>query len=55
MVNEVLDELGFARKVASCVVFMDRGSIVEDTTKAEFLGTPRSERVQQFLSKILSY
>jgi glutamate/aspartate transport system ATP-binding protein len=51
----VTHEMGFARKVANRVVFMDRGSIIEDTTKAEFFGTPRSERAQQFLSKILSY
>lgn len=50
----VTHEMGFARKVANRVVFMDRGSIIEDTTKAEFFGTPRSERAQQFLSKILS-
>jgi len=51
----VTHEMGFARKVAHRVIFMDRGSIIEDTTKEEFFGTPRSERAQQFLSKILSY
>jgi len=51
----VTHEMGFARKVANRVVFMDRGSIIEDTTKAEFFCTPRSERAQQYLSKILSY
>jgi len=51
----VTHEMGFARKVANRVVFMDRGSIIEDTTKNEFFGTPRSKRAQQFLSKILSY
>ncbi len=51
----VTHEMGFARKVAQRVIFMDRGSIIEDTTKEEFFGTPRSERAQQFLSKILSY
>jgi len=34
---------------------MDRGSIVEDCTKEEFFGTTRSERAQQFLSKILHH
>jgi glutamate/aspartate transport system ATP-binding protein len=51
----VTHEMGFARKVAHRVVFMDRGSIVEDCTKDEFFGTQRSERAQQFLSKILHH
>jgi glutamate/aspartate transport system ATP-binding protein len=34
---------------------MDRGEIVEDAPKADFFGTPRSERAQQFLSKILHH
>lgn len=51
----VTHEMGFARKVADRVIFMDHGHIVEDATKDEFFGTPRSERAQQFLSKILSH
>ena len=51
----VTHEMGFARKVAHRVIFMDRGSIVEDCTKDEFFGTQRSERAQQFLSKILHH
>lgn len=51
----VTHEMGFARKVANRVIFMDQGRIVEDATKDEFFGTPRSERAQQFLSKILSH
>jgi len=51
----VTHEMGFARKVAQRVIFMDRGEIVEDATKEEFFGTPRSERAQQFLSKILHH
>ena len=51
----VTHEMGFARKVANRVIFMDQGRIVEDATKADFFGTPRSERAQQFLSKILSH
>ena len=51
----VSHEMGFARRVADRVIFMDAGRIVEDTTKDEFFGTPRSERAQQFLSKILSH
>jgi glutamate/aspartate transport system ATP-binding protein len=51
----VTHEMGFARNVAHRVIFMDNGRIVEDTTKAEFFGTPRSERAQLFLSRILSH
>ena len=51
----VTHEMGFAQKVAHRVVFMDQGRIVEDAPKAEFFGTPRSERAQLFLSKILHH
>jgi glutamate/aspartate transport system ATP-binding protein len=51
----VTHEMGFARKVAHRVVFMDAGEIVEDAPKEEFFGKPRSERAQQFLSKILHH
>ena len=51
----VTHEMGFARKVAHRVVFMDRGEIVEDAPTAEFFGKPRSERAQVFLSKILHH
>jgi glutamate/aspartate transport system ATP-binding protein len=51
----VTHEMGFARKVAHRVVFMDNGEIVEDATKDEFFGSPRSERAQLFLSKILQH
>ena len=51
----VSHEMGFARKVAHRVIFMDQGEIVEDATKEEFFGQPRSERAQQFLSKILAH
>ena len=51
----VTHEMGFAKKVAQRVVFMDKGSIVEDCPKDEFFGSPRSERAQLFLSKILSH
>jgi glutamate/aspartate transport system ATP-binding protein len=51
----VTHEMGFARKVAKRVIFMDQGSIVEDATKDDFFGKPRSERAQQFLSKILHH
>jgi glutamate/aspartate transport system ATP-binding protein len=51
----VTHEMGFARKVAHRVIFMDQGSIVEDATKDDFFGKTRSERAQQFLSKILHH
>jgi glutamate/aspartate transport system ATP-binding protein len=51
----VTHEMGFARKVAHRVIFMDRGSIIEDLPKDDFFGKPRSERAQQFLSKILHH
>jgi glutamate/aspartate transport system ATP-binding protein len=51
----VTHEMGFARKVADRVIFMDRGEIVEDARKDEFFGSPRSERAQTFLSKILQH
>ena len=51
----VTHEMGFARKVAHRVIFMDQGRIVEDATKDDFFGKPRSERAQHFLAKILSH
>jgi glutamate/aspartate transport system ATP-binding protein len=51
----VTHEMGFARKVADRVIFMDKGEIVEDAAKGEFFSQPRSERAQQFLSKILQH
>ncbi|SFA82392.1 amino acid ABC transporter ATP-binding protein [Azotobacter beijerinckii] len=53
----VTHEMGFARKVANRVIFMDRGSIVEDCATEEFFGdvSARSERARQFLAKILQH
>ena len=51
----VTHEMGFAKKVANRVIFMDAGEIVEDAKKEDFFGSPRSERAQQFLSKILAH
>ena len=51
----VTHEMGFARRVSHRVIFMDRGEIVEDATKDDFFGKPRSERAQQFLAKILQH
>lgn len=49
----VTHEMGFARKVADRVIFMDLGRIVEDCTETEFFTTNRSERAQSFLQKII--
>src|ERR1700692_2459549 len=51
----VTHEMGFARKVAHRVVFMDKGEIVEDAPTVDFFGKPRSDRAQLFLSKILQH
>ena len=51
----VTHEMGFASKVAHRVIFMDKGEIVEDALKTDFFGSPRSDRAQKFLSKILSH
>jgi len=51
----VTHEMGFARKVADRVLFMDAGEIVEDAPREEFFGRPRSERAAQFLTKILQH
>ena len=49
----VTHEMGFAKKVAHRVVFMDHGKIVEDVPKDEFFANPKSERARDFLAKIL--
>ena len=51
----VTHEMGFARKVADNMVFMDAGEIVEQGPPEEFFGAPRSERCQKFLSQILQH
>lgn len=51
----VTHEMGFARKVADRVVFMDRGEIVEDSETERFFAAPASERAKLFLSKILTH
>jgi glutamate/aspartate transport system ATP-binding protein len=51
----VTHEMGFAHRVAHRVIFMDHGRIVEDATKDDFFGQPRSERAQQFLARILHH
>ena len=51
----VTHEMGFAKRVAHRVIFMDHGRIVEDDSKDAFFANPRSERAQQFLAKILQH
>ena len=49
----VTHEMGFAREVASRVLFMDDGNIVEDAPPAELFDNPQHPRLQEFLSKVL--
>jgi glutamate/aspartate transport system ATP-binding protein len=51
----VTHEMGFARRVADRVVFMDAGEIIEDRPTAEFFDAPVSDRAIGFLSKILNH
>ena len=51
----VTHEMGFARRVAHRVIFMDEGRIVEAATPQDFFSAPKSERAKDFLSKILSH
>ncbi|MCX8573659.1 MULTISPECIES: amino acid ABC transporter ATP-binding protein [unclassified Gilliamella] len=49
----VTHEMGFARKVAHRVIFMDAGEIIEDTSKEQFFSNPESDRAKDFLAKII--
>ncbi len=51
----VTHEMGFARKVANRVIFMDHGEIIEENEPEEFFNNPQSERTKLFLSQILSH
>lgn len=51
----VTHEMGFARKVADRVIFMDEGAIIEDRPTTEFFDNPDSDRAKDFLSKILNH
>jgi ABC-type polar amino acid transport system ATPase subunit len=51
----VTHEMGFARRGAHRVLFMDQGRIVEDTPKAAFFAEPKTARARQFLSKVLHH
>jgi len=50
----VTHEMGFAKNVADRVFFMDRGTILEDTTPEELFNNPKNERTQEFLNKVLN-
>ena len=49
----VTHEMGFAREVATRVMFMDGGSFVEENAPEEFFANPKNERLKTFLSKVL--
>ena len=49
----VTHEMGFAREVATRVVFIDQGKIQEENTPEEFFEHPKNERLKEFLSKVL--
>ncbi|STO31354.1 Arginine transport ATP-binding protein ArtM [Fusobacterium necrogenes] len=50
----VTHEMGFAKNVANRIFFMDRGTILEDTTPTELFTNPKHERTQEFLNKVLN-
>ena len=49
----VTHEMGFAKEVATRIVFMDEGKIIEENTPKEFFANPINERTKDFLSKVL--
>ena len=51
----VTHEMGFARRVAHRVIFMDGGQVIEEADPETFFASPKSDRSRQFLSKILSH
>lgn len=51
----VTHEMGFARNVASRLLFMDGGRLVEDREPADFFGNPHTERARQFLNRVLKH
>ncbi len=51
----VTHEMGFAKKVADRVIFMDEGQIVEENTPIEFFEKPKSDRLKLFLEQILDH
>ena len=51
----VTHEMGFARRVANRIIFMDQGQVVEQATPDDFFKNPKSDRAKDFLSKVLSH
>jgi ABC-type polar amino acid transport system ATPase subunit len=51
----VTHEMGFARRVADRVIFMDQGQIIESAPPADFFGRPQSQRLQSFLGQVLTH
>jgi general L-amino acid transport system ATP-binding protein len=51
----VTHEMGFAKKVADRVIFMDEGQIIEENTPEEFFGNPQSDRLKKFLKQIITH
>jgi ABC-type polar amino acid transport system ATPase subunit len=51
----VTHEMGFARRVAHRVIFMDEGQVIEQNAPEPFFAAPKSDRTKQFLSKILTH
>jgi glutamate/aspartate transport system ATP-binding protein len=51
----VTHEMGFARRVADRVIFMDRGEILEDAPRDQFFSACKSQRAREFLSKVLAH
>lgn len=51
----VTHEMGFARQIADRIVFMDAGAVVEDARPDAFFASPRTERAQQFLARLLPH
>lgn len=49
----VTHEMGFAREVATRVLFMDKGNILEEGTPEQIFTAPKQERTKEFLSKVL--
>ena len=49
----VTHEMGFAKEVADCMIFMDEGKIIEKATTKDFFDKPKSDRTKLFLSQIL--
>jgi len=51
----VTHEMGFARRAADRVIFMDAGKVVENTSTDAFFASPTTERAQEFLSRLVSH